>query len=179
MRIIPKKIKVKNTVWKCYSMPDILVALVVFAIVFVAITAGNWGLAIFMGFVAVIMFMPTSDGILYSMIFENIKFLITKKKYTKDAPKEKERIENEVIKPNDKRVALFAHQGFGIAFLSCMLDIPYPAFSTHFDLSHSSMTVIEFKEIDGYAIPQILTLSSDSHLYKEGIPTFYNKRLYF
>ena len=84
-----------------------------------------------------------------------------------------------VIKPNDKRVALFAHQGFGIAFLSCMLDIPYPAFSTHFDLSHSSMTVIEFKEIDGYAIPQILTLSSDSHLYKEGIPTFYNKRLYF
>jgi probable phosphoglycerate mutase len=84
-----------------------------------------------------------------------------------------------VIEPNKNRVALFAHQGFGIAFLSCMLDIPYPAFSTHFDLSHSSMTVIEFKEIDGYAIPQILTLSSDSHLYKEGIPTFYNKRLYF
>ncbi len=93
MRIIPKKIKVKNTVWKCYSMPDIIVALVVFAIVFVAITAGNWGLAVFMGFIAVIMFMPTSDGILYSMIFENIKFLITKKKYTKDAPKEKERID--------------------------------------------------------------------------------------
>lgn len=63
MRIIPKKIKVKNTVWKCYSMPDILVVLVVFAIVFVAVTAGNWGLAIFMGFIAVIMFMPTSDGI--------------------------------------------------------------------------------------------------------------------
>ena len=93
MRIIPKKIKVKNTVWKCYSMPDILVALVVFAIVFVAVTAGNWGLAIFMGFVAVIMFMPTSDGILYSMLFENIKFLITKKKYTKDAQKEKERVD--------------------------------------------------------------------------------------
>ena len=31
MRLIPKKIKVKNTVWKCYSMPDIIVALVVFA----------------------------------------------------------------------------------------------------------------------------------------------------
>jgi len=27
MRIIPKKIKVKNTVWKCYSMPDIIAAL--------------------------------------------------------------------------------------------------------------------------------------------------------
>ena len=32
MRIIPKKIKVKNTVWKCYSMKDILLALVLFAI---------------------------------------------------------------------------------------------------------------------------------------------------
>ena len=102
MRIIPKKIKVKNTVWKCYSMPDILVALVVFAIVFVAITAGNWGLAVFMGFIAVIMFMPTSDGILYSMIFENIKFLLTKKQYTKDAPKEKERIDTLVNLKNIK-----------------------------------------------------------------------------
>ena len=32
----------------------------------------------------------------------------------------------EVREPNDKRVALFAHQGFGLAFLSCVLDIPYP-----------------------------------------------------
>ena len=38
--------KVKNTVWKCYSMPDIIVALIVSAIIFVSITAGNWGTAI-------------------------------------------------------------------------------------------------------------------------------------
>ena len=56
MRIIPKKIKVKNTVWKCYSMPDIIVALIVFAIIFVSITAGSWGVAIVMGLAAVIMF---------------------------------------------------------------------------------------------------------------------------
>ena len=93
MRIIPKKIKVKNTVWKCYSMPDIIVALVVFAIIFISVTAGNWGFAIVMGLAAVIMFMPTSDGIFYSCIMENIKFLISKKKYTKDAAKEKERID--------------------------------------------------------------------------------------
>ena len=84
-----------------------------------------------------------------------------------------------VIEPNDERVALFAHGGFGIAFLSCMLDIPYPMFSTHFDLSHSTMTVIEFKEEDGYAMPKILTLSSDSHLYREGLPTKYNNEIYF
>ena len=38
MRIIPKKIKVRNNVWKCYSMKDIFVALVVFALIFVFIT---------------------------------------------------------------------------------------------------------------------------------------------
>lgn len=141
MRIIPKKIKVKNTVWKCYSMPDILVALVVFAIVFVAVTAGNWGLAIFMGFIAVIMFMPTSDGILYSMIFENIKFLITKKKYTKDAPKEKERIDtlinlksikdNGLIEYNNGyygRVIKLGQKNFGIEDVAQQnIDINYLA----------------------------------------------------
>ena len=80
---------------------------------------------------------------------------------------------------NDKRIAIFAHQGFGLAFLSTLLDIPYPAFSTHFDLSHSNITVIEFKEEEGYSIPCILTHSNDSHLYKEGLPTKYENRIYF
>ena len=92
MRIIPKKIKVKNTVWKCYSMPDIIVALVVFAVIFIAITSGNWGLAVVIGLAAIVMFMPTSDGIFYSCILENIKFLVSKKKYTDSATKEKEHI---------------------------------------------------------------------------------------
>ena len=93
MRIIPKKIKVKTTVWKCYSMPDIIVALVVFALIFVAITNSNWVLAVIMGLLAVVMFMPTPDGIFYSCILENIKFLFAKKKYTKDAKSEKEKID--------------------------------------------------------------------------------------
>ncbi len=84
-----------------------------------------------------------------------------------------------VIKPNNERIALFAHQGFGMAFLSNLLDIPYPEFTAHFDLSHSSMTVIEFKEVNGYTFPKVCTLSSDSHLYREGLPTEYNYRLKF
>ena len=84
-----------------------------------------------------------------------------------------------IKKPNDKRIALFAHQSFGLAFLSCVLDIPYPIFCTHFDMTPSGMTVIEFAENDGYSIPKILTLSSDSHLYKEGLSTIYNHHLYF
>ncbi len=80
-----------------------------------------------------------------------------------------------------ERVALFAHQGFGLAFLSCLLDVPYPIFSTHFDMGHSGMTVIEFvpSSPDGYTLPTVLQLANDSHVYREGLPTNYQNRLYF
>lgn len=84
-----------------------------------------------------------------------------------------------INKSNDQRIALFAHQGFGLAFMSCILDIPYPMYCTHFDMCHSGLTVIDFQENDGYCIPKILTLSSDSHLYREGLPTFYNHYIRF
>ena len=84
-----------------------------------------------------------------------------------------------VLQNNHERVALFAHQGFGLAFLSCMLDIAYPQFSIHFDMGHTGMTVIEFKEEGGIAIPRVLTLASDSHIYHEGLPTNYQNKLRF
>ena len=93
MRIIPKKIKVKNTVWKCYSMPDVIAALVMFAIIFASITTGNWVLAVIFGIVSVVMFMPTQDGIFYVCILENIKFLFSKKKYTSKAKSVKESVD--------------------------------------------------------------------------------------
>ena len=76
----------------------------------------------------------------------------------------------QAVRPNDERVALFAHEGIGTAFLSCLFDIPYPLFAAHFFLAHSGMTVIEFQSRDGYSIPKMLTLSSDSHLYREDLP---------
>ena len=84
-----------------------------------------------------------------------------------------------ITKQNDKRIALFAHQGFGLVFLSCLLDIPYPMFCTHFDMCHTGMTVIDFPNINGYCIPKVLTLSSESHIYCEGLPTKYNNCIYF
>ena len=76
-----------------------------------------------------------------------------------------------VVEKNDKRIALFAHQGFGLAFLSCVLGIPYPMFCSHFDLGLSSITVINFAEENGYAYPRVISYSNDSHIYKEGLPT--------
>ena len=93
MRIIPKKIKVKNTVWKCYSMMDVIVALFVFAIIFIAVTAGQWVIAIILGLISIGMFMPTPDGIFYTCVFENIKFLFSKKKYTIDSKNAKENVD--------------------------------------------------------------------------------------
>ena len=75
--------------------------------------------------------------------------------------------------PNEKRMALFAHEGFGMAFLSMLLGIPYPTFCLHFALEHSSMTVIQFDGTD-FVVPCVLQLSNDSHLYKSGLPTNYN-----
>ena len=85
----------------------------------------------------------------------------------------------EALQGNEKRVALFAHQGFGLAFLSSVMDIPYPVFTTSFDLSHSSITAIVFESERDSAVtyPKILQLSNDSHLYKEGILTGYNNGL--
>ena len=81
-------------------------------------------------------------------------------------------------RPNNDRIALFAHQGFGLAFLSCLLDVPYPEFSTRFDMGHSGMTVVEFDNKEGMVIPRILQLANDSHIYKEGLPLQYQNRVY-
>ncbi len=93
LRIIPKKIKVKNTVWKCYSMPDVIVALAMFALIFAFITLGNWVLAVILGIVSVVMFMPTQEGIFYACILENIKFVFAKKRYTSNAKSLKESVD--------------------------------------------------------------------------------------
>ena len=71
---------------------------------------------------------------------------------------------------NDERVALFAHAGFGGAFLSHVLGIPYPQYGQTFDLCHSSLTVIEFRERHGICVPRVVTLSNDAHLYHENLP---------
>ena len=79
-----------------------------------------------------------------------------------------------VEQPKYERVALFAHQGFGLAFLSALCDIPYPEFSTRFDIGHTGVTVIRISGKQGeQCMPKILQLSNDSHLYREGVSTKY------
>ena len=75
--------------------------------------------------------------------------------------------------PNNKRIALFAHEGFGMSFMSAVTDIPYNDFCTRFGFGFTGMTVIEFSECQGFCIPKVLQQSNDSHLYREGLGTKY------
>lgn len=76
-------------------------------------------------------------------------------------------------KKNEDRIALFAHGGFTLTFLSAVLDLPYPMICTHFTVDLSCVTVIKFDN-KATLIPKVLTLSNDSHLYREGLPTKFN-----
>ncbi len=82
-------------------------------------------------------------------------------------------------RPNESRIALFAHEGFGKMFLASVLDIPYCTFCTHFAMSYTGMTVLEFRSVDGIAIPRALTVANDGHLYRDGLPTHYQNRIRF
>lgn len=84
----------------------------------------------------------------------------------------------EAIAPTKEKIALFAHQGFGLGFLSAVLDIPYPTFCTHFDMTYTGMTVIEFAG-DGFVVPRLLQLSNDSHLFASDMETVYNNTYEF
>lgn len=92
---------------------------------------------------------------------------------------DRERGVYKVENPNEKRIAIFAHQGFSTIFFSSLLDIPYPIFSTRFDIGHSCVTVVEFPNSkDNEIIPKVLQHSNDSHIYKEGLPTKYNNGIF-
>lgn len=80
--------------------------------------------------------------------------------------------------PKFERIALFAHQGFGLSFLSTLLDIPYSQFATRFDMGHSSVTVIEFGE-KGFVVPTVLQLSNDSHIFASDMETKYHNQILF
>ncbi|MBR5524484.1 MAG: histidine phosphatase family protein [Clostridia bacterium] len=69
-----------------------------------------------------------------------------------------------------KRVAMFAHYGFGMAFLSSVLDIPYNEFLPRFNIGLTGMTAILFyHHKNGMVIPQVVQHAGDGHLYREGL----------
>ena len=98
MRMIPKKVNIKNTVWKCYSFPDILVALGILLVIFFAISAEKWALAVIMLVVAIVLFMPTQDGIFYTYLFSLLKFAMGRKKFVRTSVSTTAKVQRSVVK---------------------------------------------------------------------------------
>ena len=83
----------------------------------------------------------------------------------------------EITDPKEERIAVFCHQGFGVTWLSHLLNIPPHIFWAGFDISHSGLTILHFEnDPDGKTVPMCLTLSDTSHIYKEDLPLEYNNR---
>ena len=77
------------------------------------------------------------------------------------------------------RVALFAHGGFSMAFLSCLLNIPYPEFCVRFQIiGVSAVTVLKIDDEGDTIIPQIYQYGNDSHLYKDNLLEDFDLRVF-
>ena len=77
------------------------------------------------------------------------------------------------------RVALFAHAGFSVSFMSDLLHIPYPVFCTRFfGCGVSSVTAFKFPDEGEGFIPKTYTFGNDSHLYKENLLDTYDIRAF-
>jgi len=92
-------------------MVDVIVALFIFALIFIAVTSGQWAIAAILGLVAIGMFMPTPDGIFYTCVFENVKFLLSKKKYTAKSKSAKENVDVLIDLREIKDSGLLAFKG--------------------------------------------------------------------
>ena len=76
--------------------------------------------------------------------------------------------------PSEKRIAVFAHECMGKIVMSHLLDIPFPAYASHFEMHTSALTVIRFgsgnpAEDKDYVRAQVLTTSNDAHLYRDDV----------
>jgi len=108
----------------------------------------------------------------YEMLVENSDKFLKKLGYEREGSVYK------IIEPNNDRVAVFCHEGFGLTWMSHLLMIPPHIFWTSFAITHSGFSVFEFKNNpDGYTTPKCLCLSDTSHLYREGLPLKYNNKI--
>lgn len=80
-----------------------------------------------------------------------------------------------ITEPNEERVAVFCHQGFGTAWLSHLLSVPPQIFWSSFDISHTGVTILNFRNnTDGITAPLCVCMSDLSHIYSEGLPYEFN-----
>ena len=76
-----------------------------------------------------------------------------------------------ICQANRDRIAVFCHGGFGLWWLSHLLEIPLPLVFSGFFLPPSSVTTVLFDERSStWAVPRCLGVGDVSHLYAAGLP---------
>ena len=76
----------------------------------------------------------------------------------------------EILQANREKIAIFCHGGFGLTWLSHLLNIPAPLMWTGFFLPPSSVTTVLFDErAAAVAVPRCLGVGDISHLYAENL----------
>lgn len=75
-----------------------------------------------------------------------------------------------ILRKNEDKVALFCHTVMSRAWLSTLLHIPVHLMWADFQMTHTGVTVVEFKNNDnGLTAPHCRCFSDMSHLYAEGL----------
>lgn len=83
-----------------------------------------------------------------------------------------------ILHPNNERVALFCHSVMGRAWLSSLLHIPLHLMWAGFEVTHTGVTVLEFKNHEsGFTVPRCLCFSDMSHLYAAGLDMVHSNRI--
>ena len=68
--------------------------------------------------------------------------------------------------PPYERVAVFCHQGVGLTWIAHMLNIPPQMMWSSFDITHTGVTVLDFKNYENKeTTPICLCLSDTAHLF--------------
>lgn len=109
-------------------------------------------------------------------IYEQIDAFIASHGYEHDREKGLYKVTE---RNHEKRIAIFAHECMGKIFMSRLLDIPFAYYAAHMEMKHTGVTVVRLD--DGasrnkgdapreYARARLLTMSNDSHLYRDGLP---------
>jgi len=81
-----------------------------------------------------------------------------------------------ITRANNENVALFAHHGFTLCWLSYLLDIPPQLMFCSILISFTGVTMISFENYrTGKTAPRILCLNDLSHLTAANIPVEYGK----
>ena len=80
-----------------------------------------------------------------------------------------------ILRNNEEKVALFCHAAFTRAWLSVLLHVPVHMMWASFNITHTGVTILEFKNnANGITAPRCLCLSDLSHLYAQGLDLAYN-----